>query len=198
MTDSVVHTLPLLDLLTHPTKEQGSWSDGMTSKVQSTYQLQPVDSVDSVSTKFTSTLTPPCASLFNWAIMYSLRAVFMCYIWHPCLFTPFPLAAFLPFFAHSTDLSCIAVTWQRYGGLEPGNWVFVQEGNTLTQTTHTVDSLPGTGDCIFPSPVITVGKPMFATLYDTSYLIGHMCLMCQTLYALQLKSVMMVTHCCHF
>lgn len=126
--ESVCQTLPLLDLLIHPTKEQHGWSDASV-KQSAVYLSVPasdkVDIIESVSTKLAYTLSPPCAYVFGWAIVDALRALLMSCIWHLCSFY-FLWLPFSPFFACITDLPCIAVSWQGSGGLEPGNWVFVR------------------------------------------------------------------------
>ena len=149
------HTLPQLDPLTCSTKEQGSRSTGLSSKVLPSYQpVAKETSFGSVSTKFTHSLSPPCSYLFNLAIVSSLRVLVMCCgvcgthaSSHALHWLPFS-----SFLTCSTDLPCIAVSWQCSGGFKPGNWIFVEESNTLTKTAHIFDCLPGVWVPIFFLP----------------------------------------------
>lgn len=168
-------TLLQLDLLTYSTKEQGSWSTGLLSKVQPSYQPQPVakeTSFDSVSTKFTHSLSPPCSYLFNLAIVSSLRVLVMCCVVSGTHVSSHPLhwLPFSPFLTGSTDLPCIAVSWQCSGGFKPGNWVFVEESNTLTKTAHIFDCLPGVGVPIFLPQLLPLACDI---CYAIGYLIDH-------------------------
>lgn len=123
----------------------------MSSKVPSTYstyQYQPEaeETLNLSAQYFTYKPSPPSPYLFACAILYFSCAVLALKFF----FLLFPLAAFLSSFfpPHSTDLHCIAVSWQGSRGFEPRNWVFVQESSTLTQATHTVDCLPVAGEWI--------------------------------------------------
>lgn len=98
-------------------------------------------------------LTSFCLAVLSCNLWEHFSCAMPCCIRHSGLFTPFPLAAFLPFIVHITDLPCIAVSWLlwRFGARKR---VFVQESNALTQTAHNVDYLPGTEKEIFLSQLL--------------------------------------------
>lgn len=150
VTESVRHTLPLLDLLTRPAKEQGSWSDDLSSKVQSTCQLQPVAEWTSLNLSAQNSyphshlLLPICLASLS---VYSLRELFMCCAVSGTLFShPFLLLPFSLFLL-------IVLTYPALQFLDRDLDVLSQETGFLfkraTQTAHTVDCLPGAGGWIF-------------------------------------------------
>lgn len=53
---------------------------------------------------------------------------------------------------------------------KPGNWIFVEESNTLTKTAHIFDCLPGVGVPIFPPQLLLLACD---ACYAIGYLIDH-------------------------
>lgn len=125
--------------------------------------------VESVSTKFTSTmsLSSDLSVWWHYYVLTKSTCHELCSaVSGTCVCShPFPLAVSCPF-AFSLDFSCIAACWHGSGGFEPGNWFFVRESITVIQQTLFWLSARNCG-AGFAFVGLTVGKVLHNSL-DTS------------------------------